>query len=264
MFHFIEQLTNAISWDDVETENEVNEIDNTMDILSFYLRGYHDIMDIFATSSQLNVYHNDFHEGNILINKNDNYRWYLIDFGDIFYDTAYDWYNEKYNAEFKCVAHSCPPSTRYHLETLEKRKQFRMEYTTKYGDYKLCQNELSKMAKYSKRYELISIMFHGFIHSYCMLNKTMYIHYNHSVCHKLVKWNEEMRLFRNRFNRDGVDFSDDQIYINRWCIRQKMIKLLKQNDCNLQKVRNDKMKQEFWNLLNIFQDDLKYLNQTNF
>eukprot|EP01084_Bolivina_argentea_P177676 307250_1 len=63
-FIFIEQLTNAISWDEMELKHKIyNEIINTHNnILNFLLNGYNDIMFIFHKTNELSLYHNDFHE----------------------------------------------------------------------------------------------------------------------------------------------------------------------------------------------------------
>ena len=110
-FHFVEQITNCVPLEEMEIQNELNGAENTMDILSFYINGYHDIMFILEQTAYLNVYHNDIHKGNILIDRDDNYRWYLIDFGLLFYDTTNNWYN-KTSANFFCRPQYCPPSTR--------------------------------------------------------------------------------------------------------------------------------------------------------
>lgn len=272
-FIFIQQLTNSISWDEMEKIEQINSMHESVinthcDILGFFLSGYDDIMLIFNRSHELWTYHNDFHEGNILINKDDN-RWYLIDFGDLFIDHAYNWYNPNEDMVFKCIPHTCPPSTWYHLQSRKKRVNFRNEYNIKHGinvsesgDWLIAMDELSKLAVYSKRYEIISIMFHGFVHWYCI----RVVNDNENgiglMCKQLMEWNQWMRMYRNVNNRKGVDFDNDMIYIERWCVRQRMLYLLKRDGNNLQSLKDKRRKQRFWKLVDIYQNDLKYLNMS--
>ncbi len=96
-------------------------------------------MFIFNKTNELFAYHNDFQEGNILINK-DVYKFYSIDFGDLHEHHMYVW---------------------YYLNTLARRLKFKSKDNTNINIE--CMNRFNKMVTYSKRYEMISIMFHGFI-----------------------------------------------------------------------------------------------------
>ena len=264
-FVFIEQLQNSITWDDME-QVELEAVHDSIlhkhrSLMNFYYEGYRDIMQIFDECHKLYKYHNDFHEGNLLINR-DNYRFYLIDFGDLFTDDAFNWFNEKSNAEFKCVPHTCPPPTWFILHSVEKRNDFLKQYNIKHGitrienvskvkDWNPAMDELTKYAQYSKRYELISILLHGFIHFYCIKREV-----NDATSSDLLKMNTEMRMYRNVQNRKGVIY-DDALYIRRWCMRQKMIKIFEKYS------KNSELHHPFWKLMGIFDDDQLYLTSSN-
>eukprot|EP01083_Nonionella_stella_P074407 201853_1 len=264
-FIFIEQLDHAMSWNGMEKGNVYQDIIAIHgNILQFFLTGYQDIMDVFQAMDELNVYHNDFHEGNILINK-DDFRFYLIDFGDLFENNGWHWLNRKEDVEFKCCPHTCPPSTWYYLHSLGRRLKFTKEYDVEHYGGNATNSEddhfiehmdaLAEYAKYSKRYEMISIIFHGFIHFYC----TDIV--NNEMCDGLLQMNQRMRMFRNPKNRKGVAFDDVQLYIDRWCMRHQMMDILHKQSDHLQGIHSVKHKTQFWSLMEIYDDDWKYVDK---
>lgn len=257
-FIFVKQLKNAITWTQMEQielhQMHLSILQTHQNIFNFFLKGYEDIMKIFYECNKLYKYHNDFHEGNILISRNDH-SFHLIDFGDLFVDDAYNWFNQKANAEFKCVPHTCPPTTWLYLQSVEKRNEFRKQYN---NDSKHAMEKLSEYARYSKKYELVSILFHSFIHFYCIKRQDNGQYFydetsNGQMCDDLLAKNEQMRWLRSAKNRKDVVYDDD-LYNNRWCLRLDMIQTFEKytNTQNLQ--------HEFWQLMKIFDDDRLYLN----
>eukprot|EP01084_Bolivina_argentea_P253594 426043_1 len=221
-FFFIKTISNAIDWKTFMNYKEL--VPN-----SFFKSCYNDIMNVLHVLYDINVFHNDFMESNILINKVTK-KCYLIDFGKMFYKINK---NQKRNYRYKCRTNTCSPLAYSYLSNEQRRKIF-VNY---YNENKLDEiygkkpfDVLNEFAMYDKQYQITSMILQGFIQLNYPKNST------------LSRMNNEIYQLRGTVK----DMP------NTWCKRLKILEILRKDE--------NKISDEFWKLLSIFQNDLMFIN----
>eukprot|EP01084_Bolivina_argentea_P294157 506075_1 len=152
-------------------------IQNKGNIIRFLIDCYEDIMNVLEILWQLDVYHNDLHGRNLLIDIK-TFQCYVIDLNVLFYEMFL--VKKKKQHLFYCFSSTCSPVHWYYVQDRKSIVRHNSQNITARWDPKQrrwinrkpiykreeMRNILSKFAMYSKQYEIAVRIFHTFVRLY--------------------------------------------------------------------------------------------------
>ena len=231
-----------------------NEIDGGL--LDFFIKCYKNIIKVLEkVFYSLHVIYNDLHPQNIIVN-NLTHECYLIDFGSLFQrqivmgnQRGKDMFNHK--LKYKCERISCAPRSHYYLKFRRVRHDFRWNHAT-ITDIQVA-DILMQHAMDGLKYNLFSKLLHIFINYYA---DTILRFKDKEIGDKLFKMNREISTYCINPSKRNLE--------SAWCRRFEIIEILKTNTDNLyNSTKNQSVKEEFWQLMDLYEQDKESVNCSN-
>eukprot|EP01083_Nonionella_stella_P052851 140068_1 len=269
-FFFMEALENAISWHQFRGGHIVlrsNETIHTMNlylrsfdtidggILHFFIHCYHDIIRILdVLYTKLHAFYWDIHLQNILFDTV-NHKCYLIDLQVVMYSNIQQFIYES-TKRLHCMFRldACPPLIFYKFRRIKQRKQYKAELERKNISgvelLALFEKHSLNQSKYQVLHHLLTI----FIRYYAEL--IFDTDGQRNLAARLLAY--YTKLVRT------LTVRSEMVIQSVWCRRLELIQMLKNSTNNLEAVENDdNIKMEFWKMLELFEDDWHYVNETH-